>query len=338
MRILTKDEKSTLIFLTISALIATAISVYFSINTQRKNEEILVNKIQIIHTGGDIDKDFKENYDSKIGKYDFYSYNPLIKSSDIVPKDWNTIASDIAKKYHSYDTFVIVCDADTLVYTASALSFMMENLTKPVILSTGIEINMTLKLASMTKIPEVMISSDNKLIRGCRAVHKSLSHFTSPNYPFLTLQNCLRFPQEKPQIKFINPTINVIVIKVFPGMDSSSFLNLFDSKTVNGIVIEIYGSGNSPMSKNFLHTIKKLVENDVLIVAVSQCDELLFNDFHVDISLLEAGVLSGYDMTTSAAYAKVCFLLGNVENKKIISQLMEKTFRGEMTVNYPAIE
>jgi len=337
MMILTKDEKCTLIFLIISAFIATAISVYLSINTQRKNEEILINKIQIIHTGGDIDNNFKENYDSKIGKYDFYSHNPLIKSSDILPKDWNTIASDIAKKYHSYDAFVIVCDEDTLVYTASALSFMLENLTKPVILSTGLEIESALKLASLTKIPEVMVSSGKKLIRGCRVSHKAPSRFTSPNYPFLTPQNCLLLPQEKTQIKFMNPKINVVVVKVFPGMDASSFLNLFDTKTVNGIVIEMYGLGNSPISKNFLDTIKELSEKDVIIVAVSQCDELLSNDFKVDDSILKAGVLSGHDMTTPAAYAKLCFLLGNVENKKLISQLMEKTFRGEMTVNYPTI-
>jgi L-asparaginase len=338
MKILTKEEKSAINFLIIAALVATVVTVYFNINIQKNNENILINKIQIIHTGGEINEKFKENYQSKIGTHNFYSYNPLIKSSDIVPKDWNRIASDIGKNYHVYDAFIVICDADTLVYTASALSFMFENLTKPIILSTGLEIESALKLASMIKIPEVIVASNKKLIRGCRAVQKSPMHFTSPNYPFLTLKNSLSLPQEKTHIKFINPKINIIVIKVFPGMDSSSFFNLLDSKTVNGIVIEMYAGGNAPISKKFIDLISQLSKKGVIIVAVSQCDELLSNDFNIDISLLEAGVLSGYDMTTAAAYAKLCFLLGNVENKKLISQLMEKTFRGEMTVNYPTIQ
>ena len=337
MRLLTQNEKSTLIFLTTSAMCAIAVSIYLGVNIQRKKEDILSNKIYLMHTGGEIEKDFMENYQNKMGKYDIHSYQQLQKSSNIVPNDWNIIASDIANKYHNYDAFVIVCGKDTLVYTASALSFMMENLSKPIILTDG-EVKSAIKLASTTKIPEVMVVSNGKLLRGCRTIHKSTDNFASPNYPPLDKQNSLTFPKEPVQIKFIDPKINVIVIKVFPGMNASSFLNLLDKDNVNGIVLEIYGIGNAPTSTNFLDAIKQLASKGIVILAVSQCDDLSKNELDVDIRLLEAGVLSGHDMTTPAAYAKLCFLLANVKNKKLIGQLVEKTFRGEMTLNFPTIQ
>jgi len=333
MRLLTQDEKSTLILLMTATFAAIAISVYLSINIQKKNDHILSNKIHIIHTGGEVENKFKENYKSKKYRYYLESYEPLMNSSNIVPKDWNIIAKDIGRKYQHYDAFVIVSGRDTLAYTASALSFMLENLSKPVIFTDG-EVASAVKLASKTKIPEVMVASRGQLLRGCRIVYKS-NHFISPNYPPLNQENSLRAPKDQPQIKFVNPNINVIVIKIFPGINAKYFLNLINNADVHGIVLEMYGDGNGPISENFLDAIKLLAKKGVVIVAVSQSNQLIASE--IDIRILEAGVLAGYDMTTTAAYAKLCFLLGNVEDKKLIGQLMEKTFRGEMTENYPTI-
>uniref|UniRef100_A0A6C0H2Z0 Asparaginase n=1 Tax=viral metagenome TaxID=1070528 RepID=A0A6C0H2Z0_9ZZZZ len=327
MKFLTQEEKQILVFLTTAAIASTVVSIYFGVNIQQENEEVSSKKIHIIHTGGDIDGNFKENYDIQ-------TYKPLIKSADISPKDWNIIANDVGGKYNYYDAFVIICGKDTLVYTASALSFMLENLSKPVVLTDG-DVTSALKLASKTKIPEVMIVSQGKLLRGCRSVHKSTDFFSSPNYPFLDNNNSLPIPTENMGIKFVNPKINIVVVKVFPGMTESPLINLIENDIADGVVLEMYGNGKAPTSKNFIDSINRLTKKGVIIVAVSQCDELVKLD--VDIRLLEAGVLSGNDMTTPAAYAKLYFLLSNVEDKTLVRQLIEKTFRGEMSVNYPSV-
>lgn len=327
MRFLTQREKSTLVFLTTAALIATVVTIYLGVNIQQKNENIIYNKIKIIHTGGEIDENFIKKYNHNMEKYNINSYKPLMNSSDIAPKDWNIIAEDIGRKYNNYDSFVIVCNRDTLVYTAAALSFMMENLTKPIILTDG-DVDSAVRLSSKTKIPEVMIESKGKLLRACRTVHKSSQFFTSPKYPPLNNQNCLQPSTEPPQIKFINPKINIIIVNVFPGMTSKYFLNLVNAN-VQGIILEMHCLWNSAISEKILDVISILVKKGVVILAVSKCDEI--SEYDIDIGLLEAGVLSGKDMTTPAAYAKLYFLLSNVENKKLIGQLIEKSFRGEMS-------
>lgn len=338
MRYLTSNEKVTLVLLIMGALIMLTISIFLGINNTSPEQNLLNNKIRVIHTGGEIEPDFKEKYiknSDKMGKYDVQVYNPLLNSSNIAPENWNVIAKDIGKAYSKYDAFVVVCGKDTLPYTASALSFMLENLGKPVIL-TDRKLSSALMLASTTRIPEVMVASQGKLLRGCRVVQKSTEKFSSPNYPELKPYNALKAPNKPTQIKFVSPKIKVIVVKVFPGIDDKYLMNLLNNIEVHAIVFEIYGEGHAPTNGKFLSAISELAKKGIVMVAVSQCDEISKPD--VDMRLLKAGVLSGYDMTTPAAYAKLCFLLGNVEEKQLIGQLMEKTFRGEMSVNIPTIQ
>ena len=137
------------------------------------------------------------------------------------------------------------------------------------------------------------------------------------------------------QIKFVSGKVRVVVVKIFPGMDGNYLLNAIGNTKVHGVVFETYGVGRSPTNPKFLKAINKLVKRGVVMVAVSQCNEISKPD--VDIRLLEAGVLYGYDMTMSAAYTKLCFILSNIKDKKLIGQLMEQTFRGEMSINIPTI-
>jgi len=338
MRFLTKNEKVILVLLITGALIMVVVSIYLSMNNQNKENLVVNNRVHVIHASGEIEPQFQKNYAKfrdKMGQYDLNVYGSPINSFDIVPNDWNKIAKDIGGVYNNYDAFVVVCGKDTLAYTASALSFMMENLSKPVILTDG-ELFSALMLASSTKIPEVSVVSRGKLLRGCRAVPRSTEYFKSPNYPALTELNALKKPTEQLSVKFVSPKVKIIIIKIFPGMDEKFLLNLLKDTGVHGVVFELYGVGHSPTTEKFLTAINQMAKKGVIMVAVSQCDKITKPD--VDIRLLEAGVLSGGDMTPAAAYTKLCFLLGNVEDKKLIGKLVEKSFRGEMTVNYTTIQ
>jgi L-asparaginase len=332
MRYLRQQEKILLVLLIVAALVALVVSVYLGINNPSKEKEQLNNRIRVIHTGGEIEPNFKEQYDKhkdKTGQYDIQVYNPTLNSSDIVPNDWNVIAEDIGKSYNKYDAFVIVCGKDTLAYTASALSFMLENLGKPVVVTDG-QLASALVLASTTRIPEVMVASRDKLLRACRAVHKSTEYFTSPNYEDLKPYNSFKTPQHPMEIKFVSPKVKVIVIKVFPGMDHKHILSLLNDTGIHGVVLETYGVGRGPTSEKFLNAINRVAKRGVVIVAVSQCSKTATPD--LDPRLMEAGVLSGRDITTPAAFAKLCYLLGNVREKQLLGKLMEQSFRGEMTL------
>ena len=319
------DDKIVLIIFVGFALTMIVVTIYLSHNIQYNNKNVL-NNMCIIHPNGELDTTFKENYEkNKIGKYEFKQYS----SSDNLAKQCNDIVNNIKNMYNNFDSFIVVCGSDTLTYKSSALSFMLENLNKPVIITTDKDLVSTLIIASDCKIPEVMVFSHGKLLRGNRTIQQNTDYFTSPNFPPLDISNSLQSPQEAIQIKLLDPTIKIGIVKIFPDMNENSLENFDNFDNFDGIIFEIYCSGGRHKSRKFLDKIKELAEKGVIMISVSQCHTV--KNFDVDILLIEAGMLSGYDMTSSAAYAKLLFLLSNVKNKKIIGQLVEKSLRGEIT-------
>lgn len=327
--ILTKQERTAILGLVVASVIAIFVTLYIS--TTKPKEKLRVNgKIHVINTGGDIEPNFKQKYNenSKIMPYyDMNEYDPHIIASDIIPADWNIIAQDVVKAYANYDAIVIVCGRDTLAYTAAALSFMFENLSKPIVLTDG-DLYTALRLSSTTRMCEVMVASENKLLRGCRIIPDGYNTFSSPTYPVLNKYTCLDPPTEKMQVLFVNPKVKIIVIKIFPGMDGKYLESLRHNK-MQGIVFETYGTGKSPITEKIVQNIHYLAEKGVIMVSVTQ-NKGMKEHPETDLRLLEAGVLNGGNMTTYAAFAKLHFLIGNVEDKKIIGRLMEVNYRGEM--------
>jgi len=321
MRYLTQNEKVHIILLITAFMVMVVISVYLGMNIQRKNYQIFNRKIYAIHTCGEIEPDFENTYNKnkdKIVRHDMFNYKPMLKSSDIIPNDWNNIAKNIGENYDSYDAFVIVHSKESIPYTASALSFMLENLGKPVILTDG-ELASSLILASETRIPEVMISSQGKLLRGCRT-YIGINGFNS-NHPNLELYNSLVHPSEPMQIRKINPKIKIIVIKSFPGIDDVYLSSIITSVPVHGIIFEI--DGNFPSSPKFLAIIQQLLKKGIIIIAISQ---------NFDNQTLPIGVINGLEMNVCSAYTKLCFILSNVKDKHLTPLLMEQSLKGEIDI------
>lgn len=340
MKFLNHKEKVALVIMVTLTLLSVTISVYLALTQTCTNIKTCVNnKLYVVNTGGEVEKNFKEKYEglkNKIGDFEVVAYNPPMQSGNLTPADWNQIARDLSEMYNKYDAFVLLASHDTIPYTASALSFMMENLGKPIVLSDG-DLSDALVAASQTNLPEVMIASNGDLLRGCRTVANSDQGFWSPNYPPLNEASGMPPPKEEFKPKLVNPDNKIAVVKMYPGMDANDLVPYLNIKGLQGIILELWGEGGGPTSPEFLKVITELAKKGVVIVAVSQYDRV-GGGYETDIRLLEAGVLSGHDMTTPAAYAKLAFLLGNVEEKKLLGQLMEINFRGEMSLNNVPIQ
>lgn len=319
-----ETEKFFLIILIMITLILLALSIYSSNETILKTKAILNNKIHIIKSGGVIEQNFVINYNknkNKLGLYDIIEYD-----SNASPKLWNTIVKDITNKYHRYDAFIVLTDKDTLPYTASAISFMLENLGKPVIVTNDNLIS-SINLASSTLIPEVIVHSNKKILRGCRSVQNNSSkQFISPNYPELNSKNSLIQPKGEINSKLLNPDTKVIIEKITPGMDENSISYLLQNTKIGAVILELEGCGTNNLPNKIINIIYSLVKKGVIVVAVSNCnDKLLLHP-----NLIKAGVISAHDMTLPAVYTKISLLLEHVTDKKLISQLLHQSLRGEI--------
>jgi L-asparaginase len=294
---------------------------------------------------------------SDMPSYTIKEYQPLIDSSNMTPKEWMTIARDIEKVYEEYDGFIILHGTDTMAYTASALSFLLENLNKPVIV-TGSQIPLAeirndarqtlitaLLLASHYKIPEVCLYFGHRLFRGNRARKISAQSFTafeSPNFPALIEVGIhikenknlwLKPTQKKLKLHTLKET-SIVCLRFFPGMSANLLEHLFTTP-IQALILETFGSGNAPDNQPLLlAALKKATENGVIIVNCTQCvkGNVDMTQYATGNALQAAGVISAGDMTPEAVIGKLYFLLSqNISPAKIKLQL-QKNLRGELSI------
>jgi len=295
-------------------------------------------------------------------KLETLSFNPPVDSSDISPDFWVKLAVIIKENYEKYDGFVILHGTDTMSFTASALSFMLQNLDKPVILTgSQLPIGMlrtdgkenlisAIEIAAASRngqplVPEVCIFFENRLFRGNRTTKHNAEHFNafrSDNYPHLAEAGInikynfafIHYPTNKRDLIIHTNLDNSIgVLKLFPGITAEFVDCVLNSPSIKAIILETFGSGNAPSPSWFLDKIRNAVNREVIIVNVTQCHagSVDMEKYENGLILKKAGVISGYDITFEAAVAKLMLLLGKKLTPDTIKQEMAKSMSGEIS-------
>lgn len=341
-----------------------------------------MNRVLLIYTGGTIGMgknpftnaleplDFNHLVESmpefKLIKTDIdvYQFTPPIDSSDVAPDKWAHLVRIISRNYDDYDGFVILHGTDTMAYTASALSFMLENLTKPVIL-TGSQLPIgllrtdgkenlitSIELASLkdknghAKVPEVCIYFSGQLIRGNRSTKinaDGFHAFESFNYPHLCEagvefifndHHILKPDFDKPMVPHLTMNPNVVIFSLFPGVQDHIIHNVLQSKEIRGIIMRTFGSGNAPQAPWLMHMLKEAATRGVVIVNISQCvaGTVEMARYDTGCQLKQIGVVSGHDSTVEAAVTKLMFLLGRNNDPNVIRKMMSNSLAGEITI------
>lgn len=336
--------------------------------------------ILVIYTGGTLGMVYDEKHHQlipfdfeqinekipELSRFDFnltvVSFSELIDSANVTPRHWIQIARLVEENYDQFNGFVVIHGTDTMAYSASALSFLLDDLNKPVIF-TGAQLPIgavrtdarenlitALEIAAARRdgrpvVPEVCIYFNNKLLRGNRAKKVESSQFRafeSKNYP--ALAECgVRIDYDFNVIKPYHPysTLKVYkkmdprvaVLKLFPGINKHLLESFFSIEEIKAVVLETYGSGNAPTDSWFIDTLRKAINRGNYILNVSQCNggRVMQGRYETSRMLQEIGVMSGGDMTTEAAVTKLMFLLANSKNDEELRKDLVRPLRGEMS-------
>jgi len=293
-----------------------------------------------------------------------YQFDPPIDSSDMSPALWTDLAHIIADNYDNYDGFVILHGTDTMAYTASALSYMLENLTKPVILTgsqlpigqlrtdgkenliTSIEIASAKHSNGKAMVPEVGIYFNGHLLRGNRTTKQSADEFDafeSFNYPHLVEagvnisyhESRMLSPDfSRPMIPHFRLDNNVIVFTIFPGIREDLVRHIIATPNLRAIVMRTYGSGNAPQKPWLINALKEAACHGKIIINISQCmaGKVERDRYDTGYQLKSAGVLSGYDSTVESAVTKLMYLQARYTDQDTVREYMKKSIRGEISI------
>lgn len=289
-----------------------------------------------------------------------HSFDPIMDSSNMDPSVWAEIARIIKSEYESYDGFVVLHGSDTMAFTASALSFMLENLDKPVVLTgsqlpigeirtdakenliTALEI-VARKDDGVAMVPEVCIYFDYQLFRGNRSIKynsEKFEAFQSPNYHILAeagvnlsfyTNYILPHPKGKLEVQS-NFNANIGVLKMYPGITPQA-VQAVTRSGVDAIVMETFGSGNTTTASWFIDSLQEALDRGKLIIDISQCQggSVELGKYETSKKLQQMGIVSGYDMTFEATVTKLMYLMGKGLTTAEIASLMEQNLRGELT-------
>jgi len=355
---------------------------YNTINIRSKAVDASNGHILIIYTGGTLGMSYDEkgalipfNFGKvlkKIPSLEFLnlrltviSFPDPIDSSNVLPIHWQQMAYIIDQNYNSYDGFVIIHGTDTMAYSASALSFMLEGLSKPVIF-TGAQLpiemartdareNLATALAIAAEktadgqplVKEVCIFFNHILLRGNRSKKVQSTHFDafeSENYPNLAEAgikieynfSALKQAKSKTKLQVQNQiNSNVAILKIFPGINEAFVNSVLKIKDLKGVVLETFGSGNTPTYPWFLACLKSAIKEGIIIYNVSQCNggQVSQGKYETSTALERMGVLSGLDISTEAAITKMMYLFGKYSDLEMVRKGLEKSLAGEMSEN-----